>query len=102
MKHPLLVSEKSGKAHTMLCTESSDVTFHGTYDKVVENFSHVLAVKSGEKITIAKNNPSAILYLSYLKHSAYYLFSILIVLIGKGSTGHSAVTPEHSCTGCSL
>jgi len=52
--HPLLVSEKSRKAHTMLCTKSSDVTFHGTYDKVVEICSHILAFKSREKIVIAK------------------------------------------------
>lgn len=55
MKH--LVSEKSEKFHTMPSTKSLDVTFHGTYDKVVENFSHILAVKSREKITVAKNNP---------------------------------------------
>lgn len=56
MEPPPLVSEKSGRTHTMLCTKSSDVTFHGTYDKVVENFSHILAVKSREKMIIAKNN----------------------------------------------
>lgn len=56
MKQPQLISEKSGKAHNMLCIESSDITFHGTYDKVVENFSYILAVASREKITIAKIN----------------------------------------------
>lgn len=56
MKQPLLVSEKSEKAHTMLCIESSDITFHGTYDKVVENFRYILAAASREKIAIAKTN----------------------------------------------
>lgn len=40
----------------MLCIESSDITFHGTYDMVVENFSYILAAASREKINIAKIN----------------------------------------------
>jgi len=56
----------------------------------------------GKRLSLPKTIPSAILYLSYLQHSACYLFSLLIVLIGKGSTGHPAVAPEHSCTGCSF
>lgn len=56
MKQPQLVSQKSGKTHTVLCIESSDITFHGTYDKVVENFSYILAAASRENITSAKIN----------------------------------------------
>lgn len=56
MKYPLLGSEKSRKAHTVLCIKSSDVTFHGSYDRLVEKCSYILAVKSREKIAIAKNN----------------------------------------------
>lgn len=56
----------------------------------------------GKRLPLPKSIPSAILYLHYLHYSACYLFSLPIVLVGKGSTGHSAVAPEHNCTGGSL